>query len=119
MWQKNKQNKQKKKWAKNTIKKEFLHLALFILAKKKKKVDQKHYKKRIPASRIVHFVKKKKKKKESIALTVFGEVCETNLFFFFCLSKTWFHLSTSYWLAPEKVYQRRGHVWSSGTAQDS
>ena len=41
-------------------------------AKKKKKVAQKRYKKRIPAFRIAHFLKKIKKKK-CIVLSILGK----------------------------------------------
>ena len=49
-----------------------------MATKRGKKVDQKHYKKRIPAFRIAHFLKKKKKKerkkkKRSIALSFFSK----------------------------------------------
>ena len=55
-------------------------------AKIKKKVGQKHYKKRIPAFRIAHFLKKKK----SIALSVLGKSSWDKpffFFFFFCQKK--------------------------------
>ena len=47
---------------------------------KKKKVGQKHYKKRIPAFRIAHFLKKKKNR---TALSFFGKCSWDKLFFFF------------------------------------
>ena len=48
--------------------------------KKKKKVGQKHYKKRITAFHVAHFLKQKKKK---FCISFLANVCETNLFFFF------------------------------------
>ena len=95
----------------------FCYIALcakpyFCSRQKKKKAGQKHYKKRIPAFYIAHYLKRKKKRKTLHFFFFLAKVCETNFFFWPYLRK---HLYSVFYYIKLVSMWLKGNIVCSGT----